>query len=347
MPTKRVTMQDIADACGLSRNTVSKVFNGRGAVPQSTRLLIQQKAAELGYGLPAEETAGAARRESGTIALLTSNMPVDYHFGTFFVTAFTDQICRAGYTLKMFEISAEELAERQLPPHFIPDQTAGIVAIELFDANYLRMICDLNLPIIVIDSPAHSLTRLYPCDFVSMENVASISAVMKRLVALGARRLGFVGDRSHCGSFYERWFGFRMGMEQAGLPLDERLCILAPDDSPYNDPEWLIAQMNRMPALPDAFMCANDYLAIHLLNAIKKKGMSVPDDIMVTGFDGTSQSALVEPALTTVQIPSIEIGRMAADILLARIRNPALPYSWTHIRTNPIWRESTRQEKSK
>ena len=345
MANKRVTMQDIADACGLSRNTVSKVFNGRGAVPPATRSLILQKASELGYGLPASEKTQTAPSSGGSIALLTNNMPVDYHFGTYFVTTFTDQICRAGYTLKMFEISAEELQKKQLPPHFLPDQTAGIVAIELFDADYLDMICSLGLPTVMIDSPVHSLIHLYPCDFVSMENVASVNGVMKRLLALGARRIGFVGDREHCGSFYERWFGYRLGLEQAGLKPDESLCILAPDASPYNDPDWLLAQMNRMPVLPDAFVCANDYLAIHLMTALKKKGLSIPGDIMVTGFDGTSQSALVEPALTTVQIPSIEIGRMSADILLARIRNPELPFGWTHIRTNPVWRKSTREDK--
>ena len=343
MTNKRVTMQDIANACGLSRNTVSKVFNGRGAVPSATRALILQKASELGYGLPAEEKPVSPRQSAGSIALLTSNMPVDYHFGTFFVTSFTDQICRAGFTLRMFEISAEELKNRQLPPHFIPEQMEGIVAIELFDADYLNMICALSLPTIMIDSPTHAIIRQYPCDFVSMENVASIITVTKQLISLGARRIGFVGDKWHCGSFYERWFGLRIGMEQAGLPLDEQYCILAPDASPYSDSDWLIRQMDRMPSLPDAFVCANDYLAIHLMSAIKKKGLSIPDDIMVTGFDGTSQSALVDPALTTVQIPSVEVGRIAADILLARIRNPELPYSWTHIRTNPVWRKSTRQ----
>ena len=343
MANKRVTMQDIADACGLSRNTVSKAFNGRGTVPPSTKALILQKANELGYGLPAEEAPARFRQNAGIIALLTNNMPGDYHFGTYFVTTFTDQICRAGYTLKMFEISADELHKKQLPPHFIPEQMAGIVAIELFDADYLNMICDLDLPTVVIDSPVHSLIHLYPCDFVSMENVASVNVVMKQLIANGARQIGFVGDKAHCSSFYERWFGYRLALEQMGLKPDERFCILAPDASPYDDPDWLIAQMNRMPALPDAFVCANDYLAIHLMTALKRKGVSIPDQIMVAGFDGTSQSAMVEPALTTVQIPSVEIGRMSADILLARIRSPELPYSWTHVRTSPVWRESTKK----
>ena len=342
MANKRVTMQDIADACGLSRNTVSKVFNRRGAVPQATRSLILQKAAALGYGMPADEKAQAAKDSGMSIALLTNHMPMDYHFGTFFVTTFTDQVCRAGYTLKMFEISADELQKKQLPPHFIPEQMAGIVAIELFDSEYLQMICGLGLPTIVIDSPVHAILHLYPCDFVSMENVASIGTVMQQLVSLGARRIGFVGDREHCGSFYERWFGYKFSLERDGLTLDERICILAPDASPYDDAGWLSAQLDQMPALPDAFVCANDYLAIHLMSALKKKGLSIPGDIMVTGFDGTSQSALVEPALTTVRIPSVDIGRMAADILLARIRNPELPYSWTHIKTTPVWRNSTR-----
>lgn len=342
MASKRVTMQDIADACGLSRNTVSKVFNGRGAVPPATRTLIMQKAAELGYGLPAAENTAAPRESGRTIALLTNNMPVNYHFGTFFVTTFTDQICRAGYTLKMFEISAEELRQKRLPPQFIPEKIDGIVAIELFDADYLNMICALGLPAVVIDSPVHAVIHLYPCDFVSMENVASISAIVKQLIALGARRIGFVGDKEHCGSFYERWFGYRLSLEQAGLAPDERISILAPDASPYGDTDWLISRIGQMPCLPDAFVCANDFLAIHLMNALKKMSLSIPGDVMVTGFDGTSQSTLVEPALTTVQIPSVEIGRIAADILLARIRTPDLPFYWTHIRTNPVWRNSTK-----
>ncbi len=342
MAIKRVTMQDIADACGLSRNTVSKVFNGRGSVPPATRAFILKKAGELGYGLPVKEKEVPSVQSGGSIALLTNNMPVDYHFGTFFVTTFTDQICRAGYTLKMFEISSDELHNKQLPPHFLPEQTTGIVAIELFDDDYLNMICGLGLPTIVIDSPTHANTHLMSCDFVTMENIASMIAVVSRLYMLGARRIGFVGDKEHCGSFNERWAGYNIGLKRAGIPCDESCCILEPDFSPYNDPDWLISRIKCMPAIPDAFVCANDYLAIHLMNALKKMGVSIPGDIMVTGFDGTSQSALVEPPLTTVQIPSIEIGRMSADILLARIRNPALPFSWTHIRTSPVWRKSTK-----
>ena len=88
MAHKRVTMQDIADVCGLSRNTVSKIFNGKGAVPEATRRMVIQKARELGYhqfpdNLFDNGESVAQAPQIQNIALLTNKMPTDYHFGTF------------------------------------------------------------------------------------------------------------------------------------------------------------------------------------------------------------------------------------------------------------------------
>ena len=334
-------MQDIADACGLSRNTVSKVFNGRGSVPRATRELILQKAEELGYGTPVDRPRAAQNK--GTIALLTSRLPENAHFGVSFMTMFADRISRAGYTLRIFEISGEEVRQRSLPPNFSPEQTAGIACVELLSAPYLEMISGLGIPTVVIDSPRHAVSTLMSCDYVSMENIASTMMVVDRLISMGAERIGFVGDREHCGSFYERWFAFCVGMRGAGLQPDERICILAPDDAPYDDADWLIRQMRRMPSMPDAFVCANDYLAIQLMGAVKKIGLAIPGDVMITGFDGTPQAALVDPPLTTVEVRGTEIGQIAAHVLLNRIGDPNFPYAWTRVKTVPVWRGSTRQ----
>ena len=342
MPNKRVTMQDIADACGLSRNTVSKVFNGRGAVPLATRETIRKKAEELGYGSPAENIPSAPRQAGGSIALLTGKLPRDAHFGTSFIPTFSDQITRSGYSLKNYEISPEELNENRLPPHFDPKQIAGIVGIELFSGDYLHMICGLGVPTVMTDSPVEAANALMECDFVTMENTAGIIALVKRLAASGAKKMGFVGDSRHCGSFMERWTGFTQGLNACGLRPDEALCICRPDDSPYDDPDWLISNIKKMPALPDAFVCANDYLAIHLMGALKKMGLSIPGDVMVTGFDGTPQSAFVEPPLTTVEIPGVNVARVAAKVLLNRIADPGYPFVWIRVKTTPVWRGSSR-----
>ena len=342
MPSKRITMQDIADACGLSRNTVSKVYNGRGSVPQSTRNLVLQKAKELGYGSPAEKDF-ASPPSVGNIALLTCHLPSQLHFGTLFLSSFTDMISREGYALKIYEISQEELEKRQLPPHFVPEQIAGIVGIELFDPDYVSTLCHLGIPMVLTDSSAETITSLIECDYVTMENIAGIMAVIRRLVRAGARQIGFVGDYNHCGSFRERWYGYQQGLMVNGLQYDKRFCICEPDSSPYDDSAWLLSRINQMPSLPDAFVCANDYLAISLIQALKKKDLSIPEDIMITGFDGTMQSAFTDPPLTTVKICGTEIGRLAAELLLNRIRIPSFPYSWIHVKSTPIWRESIRR----
>ena len=341
MALKRVTMQDIADECGLSRNTVSKVFNNRGSVPEVTRKRILLKAKELGYfQLPSDEPSSSV--QSGHIAILTQEKSLSHNFGTFFITSFTDQICRSGYTVKIYEVSAGEIARLELPPHLDLNDVSGFLCIELFNMDYLNMICSLSKPTVIVDGCARASRSLISCDYVSMENIASESALVDRLISSGAESIGFVGDAEHCNSFHERWIGFCLSVCEAGLTLDRDICILDDDGPCYSDIDWYVDKLSSMPAIPDAFACANDFIAIHLMTALKKMGLSIPHDIMVTGFDGSLEATLVEPTLTTVQIPSAEIGRLAASVLSERIQTPDASFRSTIIKTTPLWHNSTR-----
>lgn len=344
MAIRRITIQNIADACGLSRNTVSKVFNNRGAVQEPTRQLVLRKAMELGYYQLAHEEAVQQELNMQNIALLTRQMPVDYHFGTFMIPSFAAQLSREGYTLMMQEISEEELRRLALPAHINPDQTAGILCIELFDRRYINWLLSLGLPLLLVDGPFNATTDAMNCDRISMENLASTMALVDHVISKGARKIGFVGDPNHCSSFHERWFGFRSALEGAGLPLNRALCILDGDESPYGDAGWLSARLLQMPQLPDALICVNDFIAIRVMTALKQLGVAIPGQVMVAGFDGTAQATVVEPPLTTVQIPGIEIGRIAADMLLNRIANPGRPPISVYMKTTPIWRESTNRK---
>ena len=341
MAIRRITMQDIADACGLSRNTVSKIFNGRGAVPEATRQMVIEKAQELGYHHSIQEAPEKPEIPAQNIALFTGHMPEDYHFGTFFIPTFAEQLSRAGYTLMMCQLSPEDLRQCRLPDHISLDQTAGILCIELFDKTYVDMLCGLGLPTILIDSYAGANATLLEYDLVSMESVASTVALIERVVSAGAQQIGFVGDVDHCNSFFERWIGFCFALNKVGVPLNRSMCILDSDGPQYSDTEWLTERLKRMHSLPDAFICANDFIAIHLMTALKQLGVSIPEQIMVTGFDGSLQSSVLEPSLTTVQIPSADIGRVAAENLLKRIENPDRPFCCTYIKATPVWRGST------
>ena len=344
MALRRITIQEIADACGLSRNTVSKVFNNRGTVQEPIRQQVLKKARELGYFQMIREKAALQTLHMRSIALLTRSMPMNHHFGTFLIPSFAAQMSRAGYTLMMYEITEEELLRGSLPAQIDLEQTAAFLVIELFDRQYIDKVCELGRPVLLIDGQSDAATSLMDCDRISMENLASTKAVVDHVIAKGARRIGFVGDPNHCGSFRERWVGFNSALHRAGLALDWAFSILEEDDQPYGDIEWLADKLLHMPQLPDALICANDYIAIRVTSALKQLGASIPEQVMVAGFDGTAQSAVVEPSLTTVQIPGEEIGRIAASVLLERIADPdRLPIS-VYAKTTPIWRESTNRK---
>ncbi len=342
MALRRVTIQDIADACGLSRNTVSKVFNGRGTVQEATRQIVLKKAQELGYIQLPEEMPVLPAVGGKSVALLTQRKPLSHNFGAYFITSFTNQISRAGYTLQIYEISPGETARKDLPPQLNLEDTAGLLGIELFDRDYQDMLCTLQKPTVFVDGFPRMNLAVMTCDRISMENVSSEFALVNRMIAAGAKRIGFVGDRLHCNSFFERWFGFWSALTEAGLQPDERLCILAEDGICYSDTDWLLSQLDAMPKMPDAFTCANDFLAIHLMTALKRRGLRIPEDVMVTGFDGSPEAAVIEPRLTTAQIPGTEIGRRAASMLIERISQPDAPFRMVYVNTAPIWGGSTR-----
>lgn len=335
----KITMQDIADACNLSRNTVSKVFNARGKVPESTRRLVISKAHDLGYkktSLDIENT-----KITKNIALFTIHIPERSHYGVNFMSAFANAISRSGYTLMIYEILPEEIKNKQLPSKFSVNQTAGILCIEMFDKSYTDFICNLGLPVILADSYANLNFSEIACDIILMENINSTMQITQHLIKSGARQIGFVGDISHCNSFYERWTGFCNSMMNNNLKIDKNICILYPDSSIYSNNAWLIECIKNMPILPDAFVCANDYLAINLINSLKRLNYKIPEDIMITGFDDSPQACVVEPTLSTVKI-NHQMGHIAANILLDRIDCPSLPFRCTYVQTTPILRNSSR-----
>lgn len=96
-----------------------------------------------------------------------------------------------------------------------------------------------------------------------------------------------------------------------------------------------------MKNLPSAFICANDFIAISTMKALKNKNITIPDEIAICGFDDSPEASIVEPSLTTVHIFSTDMGIIAAEMLISRLKNPSKPYQITHVKTKPIYRKST------
>jgi LacI family transcriptional regulator len=100
-------------------------------------------------------------------------------------------------------------------------------------------------------------------------------------------------------------------------------------------------QLETLGQWPSAFICANDFIAISVMKSLKNRGVKVPEQVAVCGFDDASESRVIEPHLSTVHIYSSHMGIVSAEMLLSRIKDPARPYQVTHVATDVLFRDST------
>jgi LacI family transcriptional regulator len=338
---EKVTIQDIADSLGLSRNTVSKALNNNPSIPDETRSRVIQKAVEMKYKQFAFfEQEIAPAKKSGNIALLTANMPNNSHFGTSLLSGLEQKISSVGFNLSIHMVRENELKSPALPVNFDKSKVDGIVCIELFDENYTEFITSLEIPTLFIDASADLAFSEMKADLLLMENSHSTFRITKRLIDEGVAPIGFIGDYRHCMSFSERWEGFNKAFFTAQIKPDESFCILE-EDRYIADYQWLKQQLTSMKKLPSAFVCANDFIAIHVIRILKDLNIRIPEEVMVCGFDNAPESRIIEPHLTTVHIHRSEMGILAAEMLLKRIENPYRPPQVTHVKTTPVFRQST------
>ena len=355
--TKKTTIQDIADALGVSRNTVSKAINNTPGLAEATREIILRKAVEMGYkqfayvqalyqttsapeqrtelsrDVPAQNLSpDAARRE---IALLTPVYFSASHFASPMLDRLHQELLRLGYRLNTYHVSAEELREHRLPFAFQPEQVSAVVCIEMFDWAYDNMLCGLGLPILFVDGPPRVGGRSLPADQLYMDNSTELSRLLSALLRRGVRRIGFLGDYLHCQSFFERYITFRMAMALEGVPVEERYILRA------NGISELARGLEALEELPELFVCANDFVAYDALQILRRLGKRVPEDLMLCGFDDAPESRMVVPALTTVHIHTQAMAFSAAQLLLTRIREPSLDFRRLYTETDLVLREST------
>ena len=336
---KKVTIQDIADSLGLSRNTVSKALNNTGILAEETRQKILTRAAEMGYRRFIYLQQGQPEHNAppGELALISQNMPYGSHFGTYALNTFQEKISQNNYRLTMFPIREEEIATLQLPLGFDREKTAGIIGMEMFQPEYMEMLNSLGIPLLFIDAAYDTDFTQINADFLMMENRISVYNMTDALIQKGLTRLAFAGDRRHCRSFFERWQGFTDAMTENGLtPCTTQFT----DTNVFAEAALLDETLKRTLKLPEVFICANDFIAINLIRALRRQGVRVPEDIFITGFDNSAESRIIEPHLTTIDIPSSKMGYIAADLLLSRIREPETPYRIMYVRTNAKYRES-------
>ncbi len=351
----RVTIQDIADALGLSRNTVSKAINNTGVLADSTREKVLMKAMEMGYKQFSYVTISepgksglslAAPKTKNEIALFSTVFLDNSHFSSTLLDKFQREMAQLGYSLTIHRILPEELSSLSFPASFFEERTAGIVCVEVFDMPYAQMLCEQNIPLLFIDSPSADGQQNLNADKLYMDNSSNTYLFCREMAKRGKSRIGFIGESLHCQSFFDRYMAYRNALYLLGLPCPDAYCITKnkegvryPSSEEYK--EYLFSQLSQLKTMPDVWICANDFVALDVKEVLKTLGYSVPQDVYLCGFDDSPESRITSPTLTTIHIHSQIMGYSAVQLLISRINEPSLNFRTLHTETSLVYREST------
>jgi DNA-binding LacI/PurR family transcriptional regulator len=180
-----------------------------------------------------------------------------------------------------------------------------------------------------------------PIDRVGIDNVEAARAAVAHLVGLGRTRIAAIGAHPHRGTAAQRVEGYRKALAEAGLPVRDELVATALNYHRRDGAEAM-ARLLAAAEPPDAVFCFNDLLAVGAVRAAAERGVRVPSDVAVAGFDNTEEGAYSLPSLTTVAPDKAAIARAAVDLLRRRVADPERPPE--HVRTpfSLEIRESTR-----
>ncbi|MFG2438172.1 LacI family DNA-binding transcriptional regulator [Streptomyces sp. NPDC048508] len=312
----RVRIKDVAAHAGVSPKTVSNVINDFEHVSPETRAAVRESIEELGYRV---NIAGRQLRRgrSGMITLAVPELDVAYFSELAkHVMAAAD---RRGCTVLIHATGSRRDRELSALNGFDAQFTDGVILSALTLRQRDLDQHEKHLPVVLLGE-RHTPGSL---DHVGIDNIAAAREATAHLLARGRRRIAVVGGslRGRQGTDRLRTIGYAEALKAAGLPFDGDL--VAPVDAfHWLDGARAAAQLVERPERPDALLCLNDHLALGAVRALHDRGLRVPDDIDVVGFDDIEASRYSIPTITTVAPDKEGIARAAVDLLLDRIERP-------------------------
>lgn len=318
---RKVTLNDIARACGVSRATVSLVLRGSPLVHAETRARVEAEMRRQGY-VYNRAAAGLRSRTSSSVALVINDL--SNPFFAEFAAGVDEALAGAGYVTLLG--SSGESAERQqaVLSSLVEYHPAAIILspAEVSDVARVARAIGPGTPLLVFN---RRLTGTAPpgfsYDFLGLDNRNGARLATEHLLRLGHRRIAFFGGHGGSSSCRERRLGYRDAMVAAGIE---------------PEPQWTVesaptrleaaaqagALFVRDPA-PTAAVCYNDAVALGLVLGLARRGRHPGRDFALTGFDDIPEAAASTPPLTTLGVDPRARGRQAAQLALARVADPA------------------------
>ncbi len=318
-PRERVLLRDVARRANVSGSTASRALSDDPRISVATRELVKAAAADLHY-VPNAAARSLRVRRTRTLGLLLPDMRDPVHGQV--ASAFEQEARQQGYCVIVVAGERDLVRERLALRIFAEHGTDGVAVVaSVLSPRELRERVDPDRLILVW--PDHrSMPRKAgkPIDgVISTDDESGVRAAVEHLIEQGSRRIAYAGDGVRASNTI-RAEATAATLRSHGIRTPMRTLVAASGPDRAN-----VLAADLAADLPDAVVCYDDRLALELMDALRGVGVQVPDDLSVVGFDGIPFAAIANPRLTTVAVPSAELGRKAAMMLIRAVHEGALP----------------------
>ncbi len=336
--SQNATIYDIAEELGISVSTVSRVLNGFEHVRASTRQRVLEAAERMGYvaNVQARSLAGGRSNMIGVVV-----PGVDNSYINAILSGIDDELARANLNLILYTTHRENRREAEYVRAVANGMTDGLIlVVPLARTSYLDALREQHFPYVIVDQndPTNESWTIQSTNWEGAYDAT------RYLIELGHRRIGFITGLKALSSSLERLEGYKAALRDHGIPIMDSYII----EGDFWEPQGYEAgrKFLGMSQRPTAIFASNDLMAFGVLRAVWERGLSVPQDMSIVGFDDVPQAAYVHPALTTVQQPLEQMGRIAARKVIDLIAHPGLPCERITLTTQLVIRQSCQSPSS-
>jgi LacI family transcriptional regulator len=308
------TLRDVAARAGVSAITVSRALNNTGYVSLQTRERINTAVAELDY-VPNAVASSLRSSKTQLLALLLTD--ITNPFWTTVARAVEDVAMEAGYGLILCNTDEDRSKEARYLDLLLRRQIDGLVVTPTSESTQiLQNFKKRHVPFVLVDRQVSGVEA----DNVRGDSRGGAYEMTKHLLATGYKRISMLTGPLTVSTAEERVAGYLDALADADLPVDRDLVLYGHYRASwgYDVTHELMARHSR----PDAIFAANNFIALGVLEALHTLGLRVPEDVAVVCFDDTPQHTASAPFMTTVMQPALEMGRVAARMLLERLSDP-------------------------
>lgn len=329
----KVTIKEVAEKAGVSPATVSRAVGHYGYVSEKTRRKILAAIRELGYK-PNAIARSMVTKSTHTIGLVITD--ITNPFFAQLARGVEEVTWQNGYTLILANTDENLEREQAMVRTLQEKRVDGLIVVPASSnpAPHLKDLLLEGTPLVLVDRSVKDCA----VDVVMVDNESGAYQAVSHLISQGYRRIAMIVDNLDITTNTERMAGYQRALKDGGIETDESLvrsCQYT-QQSAYT----LVAEMLKSPHPPTALFTANNFMTIGAIHAIQEARLSIPADIGLVGFDDVNWTELNNPRLTMVAQPVQDIGKVAAQRLVARMKGDSSSPQEIRLKTHFIIRQS-------